>query len=76
MLRGLCHRDVAHLRVAGGGNGLQIWSVATNILNKQLRTADKEWSFSVEVGRGLTTHNRKHCYECFRGPWNWTDSLQ
>jgi hypothetical protein len=34
------------------GDGLQIWRVAANILNKQSRTADKEWSSSLGVGRG------------------------
>ena len=29
-----------------------IWRVAVNKLNKQLRTADKGWSFSLGVGRG------------------------
>ena len=33
-------------------NCLQIWRVAANIFNKQLRTADKGWSFSLGVGRG------------------------
>jgi hypothetical protein len=33
-------------------NGLQLWKVAVNILNKQLRTNDKGWSFSIGVGRG------------------------
>jgi hypothetical protein len=28
-----------------------IWRVAANILNKQSRTADKEWSSSLGVGR-------------------------
>jgi hypothetical protein len=42
-------------RVADGGNSLQIWRVDTNILNKQSRTADKGWSFSV----GLPTPQRK-----------------
>jgi hypothetical protein len=30
--------------VAHGGHGLQMWRVAANMLNKQLRTADSEWS--------------------------------
>ena len=30
----------------------QIWRVAANILNKQSRIADKEWSSSLEDGRG------------------------
>ena len=29
-----------------------IWRVAANILNMQLRTADKGWSSSLVVGRG------------------------
>jgi hypothetical protein len=33
-------------------NGLQLWRVAANILNKQSRTADKGWSSSLGVGRG------------------------
>ena len=30
-----------------------IWRVAANILNKFWRTADKGWSFSLGVGRGV-----------------------
>jgi hypothetical protein len=33
-------------------NGLQIWNVAANILNKQSQTADKGWSSSLGVGQG------------------------
>jgi hypothetical protein len=36
-----CHHGMARPQVADGGNGLQIWRVAANILNKQSRTADK-----------------------------------
>jgi hypothetical protein len=43
--------DMARPQVADGGNGLQIWRVAANILNKQSRTADKGWSSSFWVGR-------------------------
>jgi hypothetical protein len=43
---------VASPQVAGDGDGLQIWRVAANILNKQSRTADKGLSTSLEVGRG------------------------
>jgi hypothetical protein len=45
---------MARPQVADGGDGLQIWSVAANIFNKQLRTADKEWSSSLGVGRWAT----------------------
>jgi hypothetical protein len=47
-----CHRGMARPQVADGGDGLQIWGVAANILNKQSRTADKGWSSSLGVGRG------------------------
>jgi hypothetical protein len=46
------HHGMARPQVADGGDGLQIWRVAANILNKQSRTADKGWSSSLGVGRG------------------------
>jgi hypothetical protein len=46
-----CHHGTARPHIADGEDGLQIWSVAANILNKQSRTADKGWSCSMEVGR-------------------------
>jgi hypothetical protein len=46
-------------QVADGGNGLQIWRVAANILNKQSWIADKGWSSSLGLGVGLTTPHRK-----------------
>jgi len=36
--------------VVDGGDDLQIWKVAVNILNKQLWTADSGWSSSLGVG--------------------------
>jgi hypothetical protein len=47
-----CHHGMARLHVADGGEGLQIWGVAVNILNKQSRTVDKGWSSSLVIGRG------------------------
>jgi hypothetical protein len=47
-----CHHGTARPQVAAGGDGLQIWRVAANILNKQSRTADRGWSSSLGVGRG------------------------
>jgi len=38
--------------VAVGGNGLQIWSIAANILNKQSWEASRWWSSSLGVGWG------------------------
>jgi hypothetical protein len=34
-------------QVTNGGDGLQIWRVAANILNKQSRIAGKEWSSNL-----------------------------
>jgi hypothetical protein len=36
----------------GWRNGLQLWKLAVNILNKQPRTDNKGWSSSLGVGRG------------------------
>jgi hypothetical protein len=47
-----CHHGMARPQVADGGDGLQVWKVAANTLNKQSRTADKGWSSSLGVGRG------------------------
>jgi hypothetical protein len=51
-----CQNGMARPQVADEGEGLQIWSVAANILNKQLRTADRGWSSSLGVGRGANNH--------------------
>jgi hypothetical protein len=37
----LVTKGMSRPQVADGGDGLQIWRVAVNILNKQSRTADK-----------------------------------
>jgi len=43
---------MARPQIADGAEGLQIWWVPANILNKQSRKADKGWSSSLGVGRG------------------------
>jgi hypothetical protein len=48
----LCHHSMVCPRVVDAGDGLQIWYIAANILNKQLQTADKWWSSSFEVEQG------------------------
>jgi len=53
-----CHNDKVRIRVADGGDGLQTRRVATSILNKQSRTANKEWSSGLGVGRGAKSHHR------------------
>jgi hypothetical protein len=37
----------------GWRNGLQLWRLAMNILNKQPRTNDKGWLSSLGVERGV-----------------------
>jgi len=49
---GPCYHGMVRPRVADGGDGLQIWRVAANILNKQSWASDKGWSPSLGVGRG------------------------
>jgi hypothetical protein len=46
------HHGMLRPQVADGGDGLQIWRVTANILNKQSRTSHKRWSSSLGVGRG------------------------
>jgi hypothetical protein len=53
------HFSLLKPQVADGGDGLQIWRVAANILYKQLRTAEKGCPSSLEVGEGVTTQHHK-----------------
>jgi hypothetical protein len=48
-----------------------VWWVAENILNKQLRAADKGWPSAWRLGEVLTTPHRKDlcCYEMFTQRW-------
>jgi hypothetical protein len=69
---------MARPQVADRGDGLQIWRVAANILNKQSRTADREWPSSLGVGRGLKTPHRKTlCLfaKYVQGPRNKTEGV-
>jgi hypothetical protein len=47
-----CQHGMARPQVADTEDGLQIWRVAENILNKQSRAADKGWCSSFGVGHG------------------------
>jgi hypothetical protein len=46
-----CHHGMVHPQVAAAEDGLQIWRVAANILNKQAWTADNGCSSKLGVGR-------------------------
>jgi hypothetical protein len=43
-----CHHGTARPRFADGGDGLQIWRVTANILNKQSRIADR--GVAIQLG--------------------------
>jgi len=45
-----CHHGMARPRLADGKDGIQIWRVAADILNKQERTADSGWSSRFGFG--------------------------
>jgi hypothetical protein len=55
-----CHHGMVHPQVMAGDSP-QIWWVAANIYNNQMRTADPPaWG----LGMGLTTpHNKLFCYK-------------
>jgi hypothetical protein len=53
---------MAHPEVVDRGDGLQIWRLAENMLNKQSQTEDRGWPSSLEVGWGLTTPYREALY--------------
>jgi len=51
----LCYVEPSHHgmvcpRVADGGDSLQVWRVAVNILDKHMWTTDKGWSSRLKVG--------------------------
>jgi hypothetical protein len=50
---------MARPQVADGGDGLQIWKVAANISNKQLRTATRGGPPFGVLGVGLRTPHPK-----------------
>jgi hypothetical protein len=56
-----CHHGTARPQVADRGDGLQIWRVGADILNKQSRTVDRDGLQLVSWGGGLTTpHHKKY----------------
>lgn len=62
-------RCMVRPRLAAGVDGIHVWRVAENMLNKQLETAEQGQSFSSGVGWELTTYNCKEQYitKCYFG---------
>jgi hypothetical protein len=50
---------MARPRVAVGGDGIEMWKMAANILNKRLWTAEKGWFSSAGLCEGLTHHRKE-----------------
>jgi len=46
-------------RIAHGAGDLQIRTIAENILNEELRTADKRWSTAMGVRQGAKNSSQK-----------------
>jgi hypothetical protein len=65
---------MARPRVADRGDGLQIWRVATNILNKQSQTADSGWYFGRGANKPLL-QNSIFVTNHYAQPQNRTDYL-
>jgi hypothetical protein len=45
-----CHSGLARTLLVDGADSIRIWTVAVNVLNKQLRTREKVSVFIVELG--------------------------
>jgi len=61
------HHGLPLPRVAEEGDGLQIRKAAADVLNEQSRTADKEWSPSLGVGREAVKKNTSTLRTVTRG---------
>jgi hypothetical protein len=64
---------MVHPQVVDTGDGLQIWRVAVNVLNKESCTADRNSTSSLGVGQGPSnTHRKKilHVANYLQGPRN------
>jgi hypothetical protein len=63
---------MARPHVVDGGDALQFWRAAANILNKQLRTADRGWSSSLEGSceHGIEPSGSIKCREVLEGLHN------
>lgn len=46
---------MAHPSISDGGNGLKMWKVAANVLNKLSQTVDGGSAAASGLGGGLTT---------------------
>jgi hypothetical protein len=69
----------AHRTATTPWDGLQIWRVDANILNKQQQIVTTGWSSNFgEMGNELITphHKNQLVTKCYIWPWTWMDSLE
>jgi hypothetical protein len=65
---------MARPQVVDGEDGLQVWRITANILNKQSHTANKGWSSCLGFGVGLQlTVKNKLVTKCHKRPQTWTE---
>jgi len=65
-----CHYGMTCPQITDGGNGIQTWKVAVNILNKQLRSTNRGWFPSLGIRRiknSSTQQKKLACYGMFHG---------
>lgn len=65
-----CHHAMMHPHLLDMGDNPQIWRVAMNILNKQLRIANKGWFLEFLTGLTIVTMKFQDVTKCYAGPWN------
>jgi hypothetical protein len=53
----LCYYEMARPLFADGEDGLQMWSIAADVLNKKSRAADTGWSSSLGVLRTANNYS-------------------
>jgi hypothetical protein len=72
-----CHHGMARPQVADGGNDLQIWRVAANILKSSSGQPTRGCPPAWGLGVGLTTPHLKNFLvtKIHKKPRTWTDSL-
>jgi hypothetical protein len=71
---------MTHPQVADGGDGIQLGRIATNILNKQLWTANERWSSRWGEGGYVSLtiswgEKKGLVIKCHKRPGTWTVSL-
>jgi hypothetical protein len=65
-----CHSSLARTPLVDGAEIIRIWTVAVNVLNKQLRTGENVSAFTVGLGR-CANKMVNNITECLTEPRTW-----